>query len=297
MSTATSEQAAESLRQFVAECRRRFDTDPQWIAARADARALGLKPEAVYAFKQRHHLPRDQRLSPAALQLLELELENAQRLAKGQQIEQTQALQVIAQRATTEAAQAIAAVVPFQAQFSLSGTWVLGSQIEAYLINRVEALTGTRYATAGHAWKRAAALAPAAIDAAAGLKSTGRRSTQRANAERLRLCLFWGVILRLDQLEGPPPTDPAAFYRWSQLEAYAHHRPPLPSLGDVLAGRMDAAAARALLQLPATGPLAPAAIRSAYRAEARHHHPDTGGDRRRFEQISAARDRLLQEVA
>jgi hypothetical protein len=209
-----------------------------------------------------------------------------------------QALQLIAQRATPEAALALAAVVPFPAQFSCGGVWVWGAQIEAYLLNRVEALTGKRYSTPGAACIRAAKLAPAAVAAAAGLKSTGRRSTARSTAERLRLCLFWGVILRLDQLEGPPPADPAAFYSWCQLAAYAHHSGvPDAMLSAFMGGDTRGRQARALLQLPETGPLDPAAIRSAYRSHARQHHPDSGGDRQRFERLTAARDRLLLEVA
>lgn len=278
------EAAREALREFVTESRRSFDTDPQWIAARADARALGLKPEAVYAFKRRHRLPLDQRLSAAARELLALELETAQRVANGEQRERARALQLIAQRATPEAAQALAAVVPERLYLFRSETgWISMWTAEPYLLNRVEALTGKAYATPAAAWQRAAKLAPAAAPA--------------APADRFRRLLFWGVILRLDQLEGPPPADPAAFCHWCQLRAYSGHDRPAPSLGDLLAGRMATATARALLQLPESGPLDPAAIRSAYRAEARRHHPDTGGDRQRFEQLSAARDRLLLEVA
>ncbi|MEB3353409.1 MAG: hypothetical protein VKM34_04135 [Cyanobacteriota bacterium] len=285
MATATDTEAARNaLREFIAVERRRFDTDPEWIACRADARAVGLRPGAVYSFKQRHGLPRDQRLSPDARALLALELETAQRVAKGHQLERAQALALIAQRATPEAAADVAALVPCSAQFSRAGIWCWQSRVEAYLLNRVEALTGKAYATAGSAWQRAAALAPTAAPAAAEL-------------ERFRRILFWGVVLRLDQLEGPPPAEPAAFYRWSQLEAYSGHDRPIPSLGDVLAGRMGEEQARQLLALPVSGPLSPDAIRSAYRAQARQHHPDAGGDRQRFEQLSTARDRLLLGVA
>lgn len=282
--TTTTEQAREALRQFVTERRRSFDTDPQWIAARADARALGLKPEAVYAFKRRHRLPLDQRLSAAARELLALELETAHRVANGEQRERARALQLIAQRATPEAAQAVAAIVPVRLQLFRPETgWIHDNQAEPYLVNRVEALTGKAYSVAGAAWQRAAKLAPAAAAA--------------APADRYRRLLFWGVILRLDQLEGPPPADPLAFYRWSQLEAYSRHHRPSRSLGDVLAGRLGEQQARQLLALPVSGPLEQAAIRSAYRAQARRHHPDAGGDRQRFEQLSSARDRLLLEVA
>lgn len=272
----------------------------QWEQCKADARRHGLTARQVESFRCRQRLGFDAPLSADAAALLRQELETTQRCKHGEQLEQAQALALLAQRATPEAAAAIAAVVPFPAQFSMAGTWVWGGQIEAYLLNRLEALTGKRYATPAAAIKRAAALAPAAAAAAAGLESTGRRSTTRTTAERLRLCLFWGAILRLDQLEGPPPADPAAFYRWCQLEAYASHgSTPTTFLGDLLAGRMGETQARALLQLPPTGPLAAAGIRSAYRTLAREHHPDAGGDRLRFERLSAARDRLLltaQEV-
>lgn len=286
--TKTPEQAAESLRQFLTEQRRKLDTDPAWIADRADARALRLKPEAVCGFKRRHGLPRDQRLSPAALALLLQELEADRVYRKGEQLAQAQDLALIAERATPEAAAAVAALLPCGA----AGPWVSGykaSASEAYLLNRVQALTGKRYATAGAACLKAAALAPAAALAAEAFKAS--------RLDRFRRDLFWGVILRLDQLEGPPPADAEAFYRWCQLEAYKGHHTG-PSLGDLLAGRMQEAEARALMQLPTTGPLDPGAIRSAYRTQARRHHPDAGGDRHRFERLSEARDRLLlMEVA
>jgi hypothetical protein len=154
-------------------------------------------------------------------------------------------------------------------------------QADAFLLHRLEALAGKRYASPGTARKRCESLAPAAAPAAAGLDPF-----QRA--------LFWGVVLRLDQLEGPPPADPAAFYSWSQLAAFTGHGPdPAQALGDLLAGRMTDGEARALLQLPESGPLAPGAVRDAYRAQARGAHPDAGGDRVRFERMTAARDRLL----
>lgn len=277
--TTTPEQAAESLRQFLTEQRRKFDTDPAWIADRADARALRLKPEAVCGFKRRHGLPRDQRLSPAALALLLQELEADRVYRKGEQLAQAQDLALIAERATPEAAAAVAALLPCGDR-----PYAARSEAEAYLLNRVQALTGKRYATAGAACLKAAALAPAAALAAEAFKAS--------RLDRFRRDLFWGVILRLDQLEGPPPADAEAFYRWCQLEAYKGHHTG-PSLGDLLAGRMQEAEARALMQLPTTGPLDPGAIRSAYRTQARRHHPDAGGDRYRFERLSEARDRLL----
>ena len=245
-----------------------------------DAKACKTTAGRVASFKRRHGLARGDRLSAAACALLLQELEADRVYRKGEQLAQAQALALIAERATPEAAAAVAAVLPCGA----AGPWVSGYEAEAYLLNRVQALTGKRYATAGAACLKAAALAHAAALAAEAFKAS--------RLDRFRRDLFWGVILRLDQLQGPPPADPEAFYRWCQLEAYKGHH-TAPSLGDLLAGRMQEAAARALLDLPATGPLDPGAIRSAYRAQARTAHPDAGGDRYRFEQLAAARDRLL----
>lgn len=55
--------------------------------------------------------------------------------------------------------------------------------------------------------------------------------------------------------------------------------------------------ARILLGLPQAGPLAPAAIRAAFRRAAAVNHPDKGGDPLQFHRLTDARDLLLQEVA
>ena len=242
-----------------------------------DAKACKTTAGRVANFKRRHGLARGDRLSAAACALLLQELEADRVYRKGEQLAQAQALALIAERATSEAAAAVAAVLPGLGL----GPYVARSEAAAYLLNRVEALTGKRYNGTAGAYPKAAALAPAAAPAAEAFKG-----------DRWRRCLFWGVVLRLDQLQGPPPADAEAFYNWCPLEAYKGHHTG-PSLGDLLAGRMQEAAARALLDLPATGPLDPGAIRSAYRAHARRHHPDAGGDRYRFEQLSEARERLL----
>lgn len=292
MSTPTTEQAAREP--ILTLPRRSFATDPAWLQDQAEARPLGLTVGQLRNFKRRQRLPLDQRLSPAALQQLALEQETAQRATAGEQRARAQALQLIAQRATSEAGQALAVVVPEKRQlFHAQTGWVSDWDVEPYLTNRLEALTAKRYAVISAACNRAAKLAPAAAPF--------------APADRFRRILFWGVILRLDQLEGPLPADPAAFYSWCQLEAYAardrYSKPsagkhsPTSWLSDLMAGRMDATHARVLLQLPETGPLDPAAIRTAYRSHARQHHPDNGGDRQRFERLTAARDRLLLEVA
>mgnify|MGYP001547116975 CR=1 FL=1 len=246
--------------------RRTFEPDANDL----DAKACGTTAGRVADFKRRHGLACGDRLSEAARALLLQELEAERVAIKGQQLAGAQALALIAERATPAAAAAIAAVLPESNYLA-----------PAYLLNRMEALTGKRCSGTAPAYPKAAALAPAAAPAAEAFKG-----------DRLRRCLFWGVILRLDQLEGAPPADPEAFYSWCQLQAYEGHHTG-PSLGDLLAGRMQEGPARALLELPATGPLDPGAIRAAYRAQARTAHPDAGGDRHRFEQLTVARDRLL----
>jgi hypothetical protein len=257
-----------------------------WEQHERDARQLGTTAGRVADFKRRHDLPRAEPLSPAAGALLLEELETAARVHKGRAIERARALAAITERATPEAAAAVAVVVPRQAAlWAALGAYVGSGQADAYLLHRLEALTGKRYASPGTARKRCESLTPAAAPAAAGL-------------DPFRRALFWGVVLRLDQLEGPPPPDPAAFYSWCQLAAYAGHtRDPAQALGDLLAGRMGDREARGLLQLPESGPLAPAAIRDAYRAQAREAHPDAGGERVRFERLTVARDRLLLQGA
>ena len=271
---------------------------PGWELCDGEARSLRTTAGRVADFKRRQGLPRDERLSDTARALLALELEADHRAAIGQQIARAQALDLIAQRATAEAAQALAAVVPFPAQMLHAGIWVSWCDLEAYLLNRAEALTGKRYATAGAACRKAATLAPAAAAAAAALQTRGGAVARPDHCDRFRFAWFWGVVLRLDQLEGPPPADPLAFYRWSQLEAYEIPAPdPTCRLADLLSGRMGEGEARALLELPVSGPLEGAAIRAAYRAQARTAHPDAGGDRHRFERLSEARDRLLLAAA
>ena len=259
--------------------RRTFEPDANDL----DARQLGTTAGRVANFKRCHDLPRGEPLTAAAGALLLEELEAAARARKGRAFAQAQALATIAERATSESAAALAAVVPSRrALFHERTGWTHDLEAAAYLLNRLRALTDKQYATPGTARKRCEALAPAAAPAAAGL-------------DPFRRALFWGVVLRLDQLEGPPPADPVAFYSWSQLAAYAGHTAaaPLQRLGDLLAGRMLEQEARTLLRLPESGPLAPGAIRDAYRAQARDNHPDTGGDRGRFERLTVARDRLL----
>ena len=117
-----------------------------------------------------------------------------------------------------------------------------------------------------------------------------------------RRALFWGVVLRLDQLSiGSLPTTGGPFLEWCGLETYAKHSRRLSddrfSLGDLLAGRMPVKEARSVLDLPEGVELTKKAINDAYKSLARVHHPDAGGDASKFTRITEAKDRLMLQVA
>ena len=142
-------------------------------------------------------------------------------------------------------------------------------------------------------WKALAELVP----------QVGAIDQQLANSAPRR-AWFWGVILRLADLDGTPPADPAAFVQWTQLEVYQQHQQrrsdqQFTDLLGVLQGRqINSADARQVLGLPEMGTeLTRKAINDAYKALAREHHPDAeGGDADRFQRLVAARERLLLEV-
>lgn len=266
--------------------RRTFD-NPDHDLARREDRRLKLRQGTVWSFKRDHKLPRDKPLSPAAEALLLQQLETAHRVEKGEAIKRAEALQAL-ERITPEQAAAVAAAVPTCVRLMDAGAFVSLFTAERYLLDRVEQLTGKRYSSSGRALKRCQALVPAAAAAEPPIEH-GYLAPRR-----LGQAIYWGVILRLDHLQGPPPPDPAAFYQWSLLAAYDGHEPPSRRLSDALSGRLGEDQARTMLGLPVSGPLAPGAVRSAYRQLAAKHHPDAGGDPARFDQLTQARDRLLE---
>ncbi len=119
-----------------------------------------------------------------------------------------------------------------------------------------------------------------------------------------RRALFWGVVLRLDHLGTDVPTDSARFLEWCRFTVHQEHasRARQQSSDDLDRrlfdfGAMSDAQAREVLGLPAQGTeLTRTAINDAYKAHARQHHPDAGGDAARFQRITKARDRLLLAV-
>jgi hypothetical protein len=117
----------------------------------------------------------------------------------------------------------------------------------------------------------------------------------------IRRCVFWGVAVRLAQLEGEPPQDTDDFLAWCGLTVHQreHERRSNQWWTDFtrsLAGTPSTCLDRSLLDLPAEGSLTTQAIKSAYRAAAKKAHPDLGGSAKQMTQINEAKARLILEV-
>jgi len=267
--------------------RRVLEPTPAELLIEEEARRLRISYRAIRNFKRRHQIPGEQPLTPEAEALLLQEVETAARVAKGEAIERSRTLEAIA-AVTTEQAAAVAAAIPSRQQLVGAGLFTSGLlESGPYLLDRVELLTGKRYASIGRGLPRCRLLVPAAAQAEPPIGREYGGPCRRDQA------IFWGVILRLDHLQGPPPAEPRAFWEWGLLSAYQGHSRELSSLADTLGGRICDEEARRLLALPASGPLAAASIRDAYRSAAAAHHPDRGGDPARFQRLTEARDRLL----
>ena len=115
--------------------------------------------------------------------------------------------------------------------------------------------------------------------------------------------LFWAVVLRLPELNTEEmPTTMVRFFEWCGFDAFAGAR--TQRMADAfrkyveltMKGQSVDKAARAALQLPESGELTKKAIQDAYKALAKQHHPDVGGDAAEFQRITAAKDQLMQAV-
>jgi len=91
-------------------------------------------------------------------------------------------------------------------------------------------------------------------------------------------CGLLGAVIRLPDLQGPPPATWAGFRVWAGVDTTITYEPIRNALADVLESQMVEATARRLLGLPEAGPFAAKAIQSAYRRAAAAVHPDGGGD-------------------
>ena len=118
-----------------------------------------------------------------------------------------------------------------------------------------------------------------------------------------RRALFWGVIMRLDQLDGSSPTTGGPFAEWCGLNTYADHQERKKAsrwddIGGILREEQwTTEGARIALGLPKHGTdLTTKAINDAFKSLAKIHHPDAGGDPAKFQRITEAKDRLMLSV-
>ena len=267
--------------------------DAKWEIHQADARAIGIKGvtgDTVRSFKAAHKLPQAQPLSPEALQLFRDEREAQARAQAGhaRRVEQ----RITAVRTMLQEQPGLVQVLLDHCG-SVEDPQLTVKAATEYLLRALPTVGIKPYRKlVPGLWKALREVIPAA--------GYDRELEDRP----LHRAWFWGVILRLADLDGTPPADPAAFVQWTQLEVYQQHQQRrsdqefTDAMGVLQGRKISSADARQVLGLPEMGTeLTRKAINDAYKALAREHHPDAeGGDADRFQRLVAARERLLLEV-
>jgi len=261
--------------------------DPNWEVHQADAKAMGIKGvdgASVRGFKAKHRLPLDQRLSPDAQQLLRDERQSTAHNAATHKRVIGQRLANIRERLACNPD--LANLIAYHCE---AATLPDTKAVTDYLLHCLPDVGIKPYRTlCPGLWK--------ALDTAEPSLAVVR---MRMSNDPVRRALFWGVVMRLDQLDTKLPTDSDRFLEWCQFSVYqdqAHRQKEHRSewLVDLLTGRLSNDQARHMLGLPAAGTdLTRQTINDAYKTLARQHHPDTGGDAAQFQRITEARDRLL----
>jgi hypothetical protein len=259
-------------------------TDPFWPTLQADAKSLGIKGvtgDHVRSFKSQHKIPQATPLSPEAQQMLREHL-NALRVGRsGIKRDQAERLSRLKKRATPQRLRLIKEALAGSSSTIL--TWgdlaageyfYLGAEAcRDYFLSALEPIgIRPRKKPSPKLWQE---LLEAIPEAGGDHKDA----------------LFWGVVLRLADLEGEPPTDKAALLKWAHF-GLRHRDSSVEALRDSISGRMTIEDARRHLGLPAVA-LTRKAITTAYKQLAREHHPDAGGNAEHFQRITEARDRLL----
>jgi hypothetical protein len=277
--------------------------DPHWEIHQADARAIrikGVTGNTVRSFKAVNKLPQGQPLSPEALQLFRDQRETQERIRKGEELAIRQALVMLAERATPER---IAAITD-QVDLAISSVFML-DQVTAkrFLLEGLPAVgIKSRTKLVAGVWADLRKLVPAA--SAHLTASPSSLAGVLPEDEIAGLCLFWGAVIRLAASNGEPPATLLKFFEWCGYAAFqstAEHM-AAERMADFLRmvqgnGTISTEDARQVLGLSSETALARKGINDAYRALARVHHPDTGGDAAQFQRLVAARDRLLLGVA
>lgn len=280
-------------RESFAEAMERMEAEHagEWEISKADAKVIGCQPKRVRQFKREHNLSHDRPLSVDAQLLLKQELEAEQLSAKGHELAVGARLEKIGNRLELQ---------PRLAQTICDQCETVETDRDAatdYLLRLLPDIGVKPYKRLCKGlWDALPQLLPE--------QDYLHSLALHLSEIPARRALFWGVILRLDQLKGNPPTTGGPFAEWCQLKTYADHH-DRKAAGDwndidgvLLGQKWTTSAARIELGLPDHGTdLTAKAINDAFKALARTHHPDAGGDASKFQRISEAKDRLLLEVA
>lgn len=259
-----------------------IDRDPNWDQHVADAKAIGIKRitgDDIREFKGRHGLPKDQPLSPEAQELFREERAAATRAATGRAIDIQQRRQRLQERATTERLEAIASTINGN-----EGEWITWQESDLFNLERERTMEYLVRALgqvgieprrpSPKLWQELYELIPAAD-------------------QNNKSYVFWGVAMRLGDLKGEPPADIAELLKWAGYPLSGPADNPLSNLAAMMSGCMTPMEALGILGLPSAG-ITRQGIRAAYKAKARKHHPDAGGDPDRFRRMTEARDSLLK---
>jgi hypothetical protein len=267
--------------------------DPNWELHCADGKELKVTGDVVRAFKARHDLPRDQRLSPEAVALFREEQEHDERRQKGRQRHLEAFLQALRERATPERLAAIKAVVATVKESPFAGNTVRLDPEHFHLDPaRQFLLRGLEAVGIKPRRKLVQGVWGDLIDLRLPVIYHGGFST----AQR---CLYWGTVIRLAGIDGEPPTDIGEFLSWCQYRMISDTKERAEGnvwerIEDLQTGQLTEHEARIRLGFTKETVLTRKGINDTYRALAKERHPDQGGSDAAFQRITEARDRLLK---
>jgi hypothetical protein len=272
-----------------AEKMREMENDPtaqrirrQWAMAQADGKRHRIPAKEVQRFKQDHHLNQEQPLTDEAADLLRQELEAHRRDRQGERIAIQQHREELQQQATAELLTRLAVTVRDGClpERQTATTYLMGAMPQTGFKARQKLVSTV--------WRDLDGLGLPTPPAVAGLS-------------KAQQALYWGVVLRLPHLEGEPPTDTGPFLKWCQFTVTQQHRRRIenggPTLVELFTGGQGFNQALAVLGFAEGTVVTRKGINDAYRRLAFKHHPDHGGTAAEMHRITAARDRLIQEVS
>ena len=275
----------ESLNEFLAKIN--AEGRERWAQITAEAKRIGITPKKLERLLPHLGLSRSSfPLSPEAVAAIHQHIETAERVTDGQARHRQQQLETIADR--LKASPGLAQQILDHC--GLTDLTADPKAVTQYLLAELERFGIKPYRKlCSGLWIALRDLVPGA-----GLLDITLHDAP------VRRAWFWGVILRLPQLQGDAPARGDQFIEWSQVLVHHEHqqRKGDQSVADMLGfltgQAMTDALARQILNLPEQGTeLTRKAISDAYKLLARDCHPDAGGDAVQFQRITEARKRLL----